>query len=177
MLAQACAHGEVPQQPADGQDAQQRDDGHLVHGYVEFDAGERGALAGLACFRRSDGTLQAADHGFDQFDQRPDSGHGDGAGAHEAHVMAPGALGYVRGCAGGRVQSAEERHTPGPADERAHEHGDAHGDAHQVADTEEREGEREVEARGGGFLVVAETEEAHHVTAEETHLHHGEEQG
>src|SRR3546814_19800674 len=42
-----------------------------------------------------------------QLGQRPDRRHADGAGAHEAHVMAPGRLGRFRRCTAFR----SEEHT------------------------------------------------------------------
>ena len=177
MLTQARAAREVPQQPADGQDADQRHQAHLIHRNIVLGARQRVPFAGLACPGGSDGAFQATDHRLHELDECPDGGHGDGAGAHVTHIVAPGGMRELSRIACGRVQCAVVRHPQAPADEGAHEHGDAAADAHQVANAEQRKGELEIEAGDRRPWVMTQAEAVSYVPQEQPRLHHHQEQG
>ena len=118
--------------------------------------------------RRPCAERRPATHRLDQLAERPDRRHADGAGADEAHLVAPGRGLRERrriGSRASRVQRREVRHAPAPGDQRADQHRDADPQADQVADAEQRERQAEVEA--GDAAAVADAEIARHVAGED----------
>ena len=169
--AEAAAGREVGDQPADRHHAGERDQGHVTDGDVLLGPRQQRGVPGGARPRGRHRGAQSRGHRSDEFRQRPDRRHADGAGADETHLVAPGVLRELRDRLRARRECREVRHAPDPADQRADEHRDADPQAHQVADGEQREGQEEIEAGDAAAFTVTEAEIPHHVAGENARGH------
>ena len=136
----------------------------------------RGSSAALPAARAREAAIAERSPPIDRLDQLgqgPDRGDADGAGADEAHLVAPGGVRRSHGAhrrRASRRERREVRHAPAPADQRADQHRDADPQADQVADAEQREGQEEIEA-GHAAALAADAEIPHHIAGEHARGH------
>ena len=146
MPTETAAGREVGDQHTDRHHADEGNQGDIADRDVLLDARQQRRAPGGARPRGRHGGAQAGGHRPHQLGQRPYRRHADGAGADETHLVAPGVLGQLRHRLRACRERREVRYAPNPADQRTHEHRNADPQAHQMADTEQREGQQEIEA-------------------------------
>ena len=143
-----CGSSGVPDTNLDGQPRRQRE---ARDREADDPAARHVAIALVVGGRRAgcrDGADQAADDRLRKFQERPDRGNRNRAGADEAHLMPPDVFG-VRGevgARGRRLQRRQDRHRARPGDEQSGEHRHADRQPDEVAGAEQRERERDVVA-------------------------------